>query len=167
LRADHLHLIVEADGRLELSRGVRAFEISAAGHVNRVISRARRSRRHGAVFPDRYNARILNSPKSAQNASRYVVNNWRKHREDRAALVREFPIDPFSSGISCTGWRDSRAGRGCGSRRPRTSRCACAARARGCSSAAGSSPAPSGLGTCRVRSDRQPSLLRTVRCGES
>jgi hypothetical protein len=48
----------------------------------------------------------LNSPKSVRNAIRYVVNNWRKHQEDRAALLREFPIDPFSSGISFTGWRE-------------------------------------------------------------
>jgi REP element-mobilizing transposase RayT len=102
IQRDHLHLIAEADGRLELSRGVRAFEISAARHVNRAVSRARRSRRSGAVFPDRYHARILKSPTSVRNAIRYVVNNWRKHQEHRAALLSEFPIDPFSSG-RCAG----------------------------------------------------------------
>ncbi|HEY1555591.1 MAG TPA: hypothetical protein VGF94_12225, partial [Kofleriaceae bacterium] len=69
---------------------------------NRAVSRARRSRRSGAVFPDRYHARILKSPTSVRNAIRYVVNNWRKHQEHRAALLSEFPIDPFSSG-RCAG----------------------------------------------------------------
>ena len=97
---DHLHLIAEADGRLHLSRGIRAFEISAARQINRALSRT------GAVFPDRYHARILNSPKSARAAICYVVNNWRKHGEHRTALLRDYAIDPFSSAISFSGFRE-------------------------------------------------------------
>ncbi|HTR54011.1 MAG TPA: hypothetical protein VMJ10_25125, partial [Kofleriaceae bacterium] len=32
--------------------------------------------------------------------------NWRKHGEDRTALLRHYEIDPFSSGITFTGWRE-------------------------------------------------------------
>ncbi|HTR51893.1 MAG TPA: transposase [Kofleriaceae bacterium] len=107
IQHDHVHLIAEADGRLHLSRGVRAFEISAARQINRTISARRPARpRTGAVFPDRYHARVLNSPRSVRAAICYVVNNWRKHGEDRTALLRHYEIDPFSSGISFTGWRE-------------------------------------------------------------
>lgn len=106
IQHDHIHLIAEADGRLELSRGVRGFEISAARQINRAISERARLARSGAVFPDRYHARILKTPTETRRAICYVVNNWRKHREDRAPLLREFPVDPFSSGISFTGWRE-------------------------------------------------------------
>ena len=107
IQHDHVHLIAEAEGRLCLSRGVRAFEISAARQINRALSARHPARpRTGAVFPDRYHARILNSPRSARAAICYVVNNWRKHGEDRTELLRDYDIDPFSSGISFTGWRE-------------------------------------------------------------
>ena len=48
----------------------------------------------------------MKSPKSVRAAIHYVVNNWRKHGEDRTALLRDFPIDPFSSAISFPGWRE-------------------------------------------------------------
>jgi len=101
IQHDHVHFIAEADGRTELSRGVRAFEISAARQINRVFSS-----RTGSVFPDRYHARILNSPNSTRYAICYVLNNWLKHGEDAAPLLRDFEIDPFSSAISFTGWRE-------------------------------------------------------------
>jgi REP element-mobilizing transposase RayT len=106
IQHDHIHLIVEAEGRLPLSRGVRGFEISAARQINRAISRRGHRTRTGAVFPDRYHARILKTPTEARRAICYVVNNWRKHGEDRAPLLRDFPVDPFSSAISFTGWRE-------------------------------------------------------------
>ena len=102
----HLHLIAEADGRTPLSNGIRAFEISAAKHINAAASKGRRQKRCGRVFADRYHARVLNSPKSVRNAIRYVVNNWRKHREDRRPFARGWLVDPFSSGIRFSGWRE-------------------------------------------------------------
>ena len=106
IQHDHVHFIAEADGRTELSRGVRGFAISAARQINRAISSRRQTSRTGAVFPDRYHARILRTPRETRNAICYVVNNWRKHREDRARDLRDFPIDPFSSACSFTGWRE-------------------------------------------------------------
>ena len=100
----HLHLIVEADGRMPLSNGIRAFEISAAKHINAVASKRRHEPRRGRVFADRYHARTLNSPKSVRNAIRYVVNNWRKHGEDKKRFARGWLVDPFSSAIRFTGW---------------------------------------------------------------
>ena len=35
-----------------------------------------------------------------------VLNNWRKHREQRAAFARDWQIDLFSSAPSFDGWSD-------------------------------------------------------------
>ena len=103
IQGNHLHLICEAHDRLALARGIKGFAGSAAKHVNRTISKRRRERRYGAVFPDRYHARILKSPTSTRNALSYVLNNWRHHGYDRG---RTWLVDPFSSGISFTGWTE-------------------------------------------------------------
>jgi REP element-mobilizing transposase RayT len=100
IQRDHVHLIVEAHGRLELSRGIRGFEISAARQINRSTAR------HGTVFPDRYHAHILKTPNETRRAIGYVLNNWRKHGEHLAPLLHEYAIDPYSSAISFAGWRE-------------------------------------------------------------
>ncbi|HEY1813076.1 MAG TPA: hypothetical protein VGG74_12085, partial [Kofleriaceae bacterium] len=61
-------------------------------------------RRRGTVFPDRYHARVLTSPTTVRHALAYVLNHWRKHREDRAHSGRR--VDPYSSGINFGGWRE-------------------------------------------------------------
>jgi len=96
IQATHVHLIVEANDERALSRGVRAFEISFARRINRA------SRRRGRVFRDRYHAQQLTTPRQVRNAFAYVLNNWRKHREDKA---RGWKLDPFSSSIAFDGWR--------------------------------------------------------------
>jgi REP element-mobilizing transposase RayT len=103
IQGNHLHLIVEAEDRMALARGMQGFEISAAKHINAAMSRRRRSRRRGTVFTDRYHARILNSPTSAKRAIAYVLNNWRRHRQDRGS---SWLVDPYSSGISFPGWKE-------------------------------------------------------------
>jgi len=97
---DHLHLLVEAGDAHALARGVRAFEISAARRINRV------ERRRGGVFADRYHARILTTPTAVRIALDYVLNNWRKHGEDKLRRAREWPVDPYSTGPRFTGWRE-------------------------------------------------------------
>jgi hypothetical protein len=59
-------------------------------------------------------AEPIATPKQARHALRYVVNNWRRHGEDRDT---RWPVDPYSSGIVFSGW----AGRehAAGFRRPR------------------------------------------------
>ncbi|HTJ43631.1 MAG TPA: transposase, partial [Kofleriaceae bacterium] len=97
IQRTHLHLIVEARDERALSRGVRAFEISAARRLNRACGR------RGIVFGDRYHAEQLKTPRQVRNAYAYVLNNWRKHREDRG---RRWRIDPYSSAIAFDGWKD-------------------------------------------------------------
>jgi REP element-mobilizing transposase RayT len=103
IQGNHLHLIVEAQNRIALAKGMQGFLISAAKHINRTISKGRKEPRRGEVFPDRYHARILKSPRSVRHALSYVLNNWRRHGEDRG---RRWKVDPFSSGIAFPGWKE-------------------------------------------------------------
>jgi REP element-mobilizing transposase RayT len=98
IQHDHLHLLVEAGDASALSRGVRAFEISAARRINQV------EHRRGGVFRDRYHASILTTPTAVRAALAYVLNNWRKHGEDRG--LRDWPVDPYATGVRFDGWRD-------------------------------------------------------------
>jgi REP element-mobilizing transposase RayT len=99
IQGNHLHLLVEAQDRTALARGMQAFQISAARHINVEISAGRsqdtgwwdarktrkaprwwnaktrewiEKRRKGAVFPDRYHADIITNPRQARNALCYV-----------------------------------------------------------------------------------------------
>ena len=102
IQGNHVHLIVEALDRIALARGMQGFQISAAKHINRALSRRGR-RRRGCVFQDRYCMRILKSPKSVRHALAYALNNWRHHGYDRDHPWR---IDPFSSAITFAGWKE-------------------------------------------------------------
>jgi REP element-mobilizing transposase RayT len=102
IQRDHVHLLGEASDRIALARGMQAFQISAAKHINATLSR-KGKRRRGSVFPDRYHSEIIKSRRRARNALAYVLNNWRKHRD---SLVREYAVDPFSTATQFGGWRD-------------------------------------------------------------
>ncbi len=105
IQRDHVHLLVEADHERALSNGMQRFQISAAKHMNAAISVRRTERRRGSVFPDRFHQEIIETPRQARHALSYVLNNWRKHREDGAAVARAWNVDPFSTGISFDGWK--------------------------------------------------------------
>ena len=107
LQRTHIHLLVEANNRRALSRGMQSFQISAAKHLNRMISKGRPGpRRKGAVFSDRYYAEVIDSPLQARHALSYVLQNWRKHREDRDARVARWTYDWFSSARSFQDWAE-------------------------------------------------------------
>jgi REP element-mobilizing transposase RayT len=108
IQRDHIHLLVEADHKMALSRGMQSFQISAAKHLNRAISVARElaTRRRGTVFPDRFHQEIITTPKQARHTLNYVLNNWRKHREDQGAIQRTWKVDPFSTGALFGGWKE-------------------------------------------------------------
>lgn len=107
IQRNHLHLIVEADRKEALASGMQGFQISAAKHLNAEIGKANRGpRRRGTVFPDRYHAEVITSPRHARHTLAYVINNWRKHDEDRAEVARSWRIDPYSSGVMFPDWRE-------------------------------------------------------------
>jgi putative transposase len=107
IQRTHVHLIVEADNKRALSRGMQSFQISAAKHLNREISikRALPVRRRGTVFPDRFHQEIITTRKQARHTLSYVLNNWRKHCEDRGDAQRAWKVDPFSTGAVFSGWK--------------------------------------------------------------
>jgi hypothetical protein len=97
IQADHLHLMVEADGPTDFERGVRGLAIRVAKAMNRVLGR------RGRVWHGRYHARMLRTPREVRNAFVYVLNNFRKHV--RAARG----LDPCSSAPWFDGWSTAAA----------------------------------------------------------
>jgi putative transposase len=82
--SNHLHLIVEADTSVELSRGVQGLCVRLARALNAALTR------HGRVFADHFHSELLKSPTRLVNAIRYVLANA-EHHYDRAG------VDSFSS----------------------------------------------------------------------
>ena len=122
IQHNHVHLIVEAESRKALSKGMQAFQISAAKHINAEISKGKLKgiswyeakrrglvtgeRRKGQVFADRYHEETITTPRQARNAIAYVLNNWRKHKEHYDPRARGWQIDPFATGWSFDGWKE-------------------------------------------------------------
>ena len=106
IQRDHIHLIVEADDKVALSKGIRGFSISAARQINQAITARGGDRRTGKVMSDRYHACPLTSPRAVRNALAYVLNNYRHHGEDQVGVTRTWKADPFSSGSLFFGWKE-------------------------------------------------------------
>ncbi len=96
VQGNHVHLIVEADTHRALARGMQGFQIACARRFNL------QTRRSGGVFADRYHPRPLRTLRETRNALAYVLNNWRRHRED--LLARHLAFDPFASARAFDGW---------------------------------------------------------------
>ena len=91
---NHLHLIVEADSSLALSRGMQGLNIRLAKALNK------RMARKGRVFADHYHSRILKTPTELVNAIAYVLGNHTHHFGGAHA------IDDFSSAALDSGERE-------------------------------------------------------------
>ena len=105
----HVHLLAEASDKRSLANGMRAFQISAAKAINTVYSRRRRlrQRRTGRVFADRYYTEDIGSVRQVHNTLSYVLNNWRRHRDDAGAYsLFEGRLDPYASGLAFVGWHE-------------------------------------------------------------
>ncbi|MDG2305834.1 MAG: hypothetical protein P8R42_14555 [Candidatus Binatia bacterium] len=70
---NHLHLIVEAQSELALSRGRQGLLIRIARALNKLMGR------RGKVFTGRFHSRVLRTGREIQNALAYVLCNARKH----------------------------------------------------------------------------------------
>jgi REP element-mobilizing transposase RayT len=110
VQSNHLHLLVEAHSARELARGMTGLAVRLARALNQLWKRT------GQVFPDRYHARALTTPRAVRNALVYLLQNGRKH----GAWLARRP-DPYSSGPSFDGWRD---GKGVADQRARLLPCA-------------------------------------------
>jgi REP element-mobilizing transposase RayT len=105
IQRTHIHMLVEAENKAALARGMQGFQISAARNVNTALGDKHR-RRRGAVFADRYHLTVITSPTQARNAIKYILSNWRKHGEDQQGLPSTWLVDPFSSGILFPDWTE-------------------------------------------------------------
>ena len=76
---------------------MQGFQISAARNINTALGDGMR-RRRGKVFADRYHVEVITTPTRAHHAIRYVLLNWRRHREDQQGLATTWLVDPFSTG---------------------------------------------------------------------
>jgi REP element-mobilizing transposase RayT len=86
VQRDHLHLLVEANDRRALSRGLQGLSIRVARAVNRRLGRT------GKLFGDRFHARALKTPREAHWAIRYVLLNARKHAREGARPLPSFAL---------------------------------------------------------------------------
>jgi len=93
VQADHIHLLVEADDKLGLSRGITGFSIRLARTINAVL------RRSGRVWADRYDARALRTAREVREGLVDVLMNWKRH------IAGAKGIDPCSSGWWFDGWK--------------------------------------------------------------
>jgi REP element-mobilizing transposase RayT len=98
VQRNHIHLIVEADNTVALSRGMQGLVARLAKAVNRAMQR------RGAVFSDHYHAHELRTPTEVRNALVYVLNNWKKHLPGANRGV-----DGCSSGKWFSGWSNLNA----------------------------------------------------------
>ncbi len=96
IQSDHLHLIIEADDRDAMVRGMRGLGRRLGHHLNKFWKRT------GSVFAHRFHERILESLRQVHNTLRYVLNNHRKHGVPASA----HRPDPLSSGRYFDGWLD-------------------------------------------------------------
>lgn len=87
---NHLHLIVEAENRASLSRGVQALEIRIARRLNQAMKRS------GKVFADRFHAHVLRTPTEVARARRYVLENLAIHLARAGEPAR---VDELSSEV--------------------------------------------------------------------
>jgi REP element-mobilizing transposase RayT len=99
--ANHLHLLVEADGATPLARGMQGLSVRLARRINAELGRA------GALLAERYHARSLRTPREVRNAIRYVLLNARHHAAEGGVRLSRGWLDPFSSALWFDGWRDA------------------------------------------------------------
>jgi REP element-mobilizing transposase RayT len=98
IQRNHLHFIVEASDKHALSRGMQRFAIRAARAINGTFDRT------GKVFAFRYHAKQIKTADYARNAISYVLNNWRRHRQDVYCDEMSMPFDRYSSASAFDGW---------------------------------------------------------------
>ncbi|MBL8897787.1 MAG: transposase, partial [Planctomycetes bacterium] len=93
IQRDHLHLLVEAEDRTCVARGMNALLSPLARALNKLWGR------RGKVFPERYHDEVISTPTQARNALRYVLQNGKKH-----GVVAQSSIDLCSGASSFDGW---------------------------------------------------------------
>jgi REP element-mobilizing transposase RayT len=101
VQSNHLHLLIEAEDADAIARGMQRFQSMAARALNKALGRK------GKVFAYRYHRVDITSPRQMRGALAYVLNNWRRHREDVSTPGAENEqLDPYSTAWAFDGWSD-------------------------------------------------------------
>jgi putative transposase len=69
VQRDHIHMIVEADAKSSLSRGMQGLAVRIARALHRMMES------RGTVFADRYHERVLATPRQVRATLAYVLTN--------------------------------------------------------------------------------------------
>ena len=99
IQRNHVHLIVEAQGKQELAAGMKSVGARFARAVNRVFGRS------GPVLDGRFHHRVLRKPREVRNALAYVLLSVRKHRAQAGYAAPPVKLDEASSGRWFEGWK--------------------------------------------------------------
>ena len=95
VQSNHMHLIIEAEDRVAITRGLKGLQVRFARNLNKLWGRK------GRVSADWYHDHVLRTPREVHNAIAYVLNNSRKHGQ----ALADCP-DPYSSGVWFPDWAD-------------------------------------------------------------
>jgi REP element-mobilizing transposase RayT len=95
---NHLHLVVEAQGREALAAGMHSLCTRLAKNLNLALLRK------GKFFGDRYHARVLKTPLEVKRALLYILNNFRRHAAQAGKSLAPDFLDPYSTARLFTGW---------------------------------------------------------------
>lgn len=90
IQGNHLHLMVEAESRGALSRGMKGLSVRIARALNRMMQRK------GRVLADRFHAHVLKTRREAGNALRYLFGNFAHHVAPGNGAPGRY-LDPFTS----------------------------------------------------------------------
>jgi len=99
IQKDHVHFLIEAQGKKALADGMKSLGSRLAFTVNRVF------KRRGSVLDGRYHHRILRSPREVRNGLAYVLLNSRKHYTQSHRKIPPVKLDVGSSGYWFDGWK--------------------------------------------------------------
>lgn len=88
VRAARLELLVEADDKVALARGMQGFQVAAARRLNKAL------RRRGTVFPDRYRSTILATRNAVRAAVRSAASAVANHAPRTGRGAPRFVVPP-------------------------------------------------------------------------
>ena len=79
LQTNHIHLIIEAETNMILTKGMRSITVTFAKGLNK-----------GRVQIERYHLHVLKSLKEARNAVTYVLFNRQKHEKGTYSVIDRY-----------------------------------------------------------------------------
>src|SRR5262249_47853830 len=91
VQGNHIHLLVEADAKPALLRGIKGLAGRRAKGLNRMM------KKKGRASADRYPARPLRTPTEVRHAMTYIRDNAKKHAAQWGERLPPRWVDPYSS----------------------------------------------------------------------